>query len=313
LRAKVLLTSDEVMFHAPTDEHMDPRTILQNIIIAERRFIKPAIGTSIYNTLVTNKNILVTPANVEMLTESVNADREPDRETLVLHPGDYVNSDFYLNEVQQDLWREHLAKVAAEAVWLVSMPVNRIRSTAKGLIKNFPEIIGPMNGEATSADLRDMKHLMDRGLQDRVSVLLDDLHEYMCTVSFTGYTRDCGCGKVPSKKADIVFGLYDDDPRRCGCGSNYEEESSSGGSGGFVGDSSGCQESIPFVDVSFIDIPLTPARKVCNPFGLVIQVEVINEDGEPEVLNVPIQPDSLVNPTMYHVDLGGPQTGRVLF
>lgn len=311
LRTKVLATSDDVIFHAPTDHNMDPRTINQSIIIAERRFIKPALGSTLYNTLVATKNILVTPANIAMLQATIDSAASTDREPIVLRSGDYVNSDGYFNTDEQLLWQEHLAKLVAEAVYFVTLPPARSRLGSRGLIKNFPEIIGPMSGEAVSADLRDLKHLMDRSLQDRISPLLDDMHDYMCEVGFRGYERDCGCndGRPKGKKTDIVFGLYDSDAP-CGCNGEYPDDDSSSSSSS----SGGCvNEAIPFSGVSFVDVNWTPARRACFGEGAVIQVEILNSEGEAEVVTVDIEPDSIFLTTMYHIDLGGEnQTGRVL-
>lgn len=41
LNRPVLITPDEVLFHAATDHSVDARQILQNIIIAEERIIRP--------------------------------------------------------------------------------------------------------------------------------------------------------------------------------------------------------------------------------------------------------------------------------
>src|SRR5687768_17555614 len=127
LRTKVLITTDEVIFHAPTDQTIDPRIILNNIIIAERRFIKPMVGSSIYKLLIDNKNLLVTSSNKATLQAIVNSGRPSDREQIILSTGDYVNSDAYLNEQQQELWFNYLHKIVAECVWFCALPVNRAR------------------------------------------------------------------------------------------------------------------------------------------------------------------------------------------
>src|SRR6478609_9320313 len=110
LKTKVLITVDEVNFHAPIDQQADYRTILQNIIIAERRFIKPILGSSVYQALIDAKNVLVTEANLATSTTEVNEGRPEDREPIILHPGDYLNSETYLSTVQQDLWNNCLHK-----------------------------------------------------------------------------------------------------------------------------------------------------------------------------------------------------------
>jgi hypothetical protein len=153
----------------------------------------------------------------------VNEDRPADRDPIVLVPGDYLNSDTYLSTVQQDLWNNYLHKLVAEAVWFTALVVNRSRFTAQGIINNFPDNLLSSGGSQT-VQLRDLKHLMDRGLQDRISPLMEDLHSYMCVTAYPGYTKDCGCdGKGSPKKTDLVLGMYDED-EPCGCGRKKSED-----------------------------------------------------------------------------------------
>ena len=219
LQTEVLITTDEVIFHAPTDHQADVRTILQNIIIAERRFIKPVLGDSLYKTLIEKKNKLVTSANKSSLQNDVNSGRGSDRDPIVLNDGDYVNSDTYLDANQQALWKKHLHKITAECVWLVALPVNRARFVAGGVVKNFPETISE-NRASVTVDLPDLKHLLDKGLNERITVLIQDMHDYLCKNGFVGYEKDCGCdakGTPSQKSSGVIFGLYDDDkPKRRG-------------------------------------------------------------------------------------------------
>lgn len=218
LRTKVLITSDEVIFHAPTDQSVDPRIILNNIILAERRFIQPLLGTSVYNTLINKKNVLVTDSNKATLQTEVNNGRPADREVITLVTGDYVNSDTYFNTKELELWQNHLHKLTAECVWFVALPVNRARFNSKGVIKNNPETISE-NRDSVTVDLPDLKHLMDKGLNERITVLIESMHEYMCSVTYPDYDKDCGCdtkGTPYKKRSGVLFGLYDDD-KDCNC------------------------------------------------------------------------------------------------
>lgn len=215
LRTEVLITTDEVIFHAPMDHGCDPRIILQCIILAERRFVKPVLGSSLYETLIEKKNKLVTAANKAALQTELNTGRGADRETIVLNEGDYVNSDTYLDSNQQALWKKHLHKITAECVWLVALPVNRARFASKGVLKNNPETIAE-NRDSVTVDLPDLKHLLDKGLNERVTVLIEDMHEYLCKNGFVGYEKDCGCDSkgTPYRKSNgVIFGLYDDDDK----------------------------------------------------------------------------------------------------
>lgn len=223
LKTKVLITVDEVVFHAPVDSQVDVRMINQNIILAERRFIKPILGSVIYGKLVEAKNKLVTEANLADSQTEVEVGRPDDRDPVQLHPGDYLNSDTYLNSVDQELWNSYLHKIVAEAVWFTALPVNRSRFTASGIVNNFPENVLSAGGSQT-IQLRDLKHLMDKGLQDRVSVLIDDMHSFLCLTAYPGYKRDCGCdGQGQTKKTDVILGMYDED-YPCGCGRKKRED-----------------------------------------------------------------------------------------
>lgn len=217
LRTKVLITTDEVIFHAPTDQTIDPRIIQQCIIIAERRFVKPVLTKSVYNTLIDTKNKLVTADNKATLQDELNSGRAADRESIVLVEGDYVNSDTYLTDAQQTLWKDHLHKITAECIWLVAMPVNRARFAAKGMLKNNPETIAE-NRDSVTIDLNDLKHILDKGLNERITVLITDMQEYLCDNKFPGY-EGCSCNDKngqAQKSSGVIFGLYDDKPKRWG-------------------------------------------------------------------------------------------------
>lgn len=305
LRTKVLITTDEVIFHAPVDHDTDPRTILQSIIIAERRFVKPLVGATVYNALIDNKNALVTPGNKSILQEAVNTGREGDREIIKLYSGDYVNSDTYLNSVQQELWHQCLHKIVAECVWFCSLPVNRARFTAKGVVKNYPESISSTQDSVT-IDLSELKHLMDRGLRDRINPLIDDMHEYMCLSGYPGYIRSCeGCGRSygsGTPRSNVVLGMYDDDPRPSReatvyVSSVYPTQN----------------ETIPFEDVSKVIIPWNTNRKRQFGAGGIFKVEILDEeDGQYHEMNISVVPDDIYLTTLYTIDLGGTATGRVI-
>lgn len=218
LKTNVLITTDEVIFHAPVEGTVDPREILQSIIIAERRFIKPMLGSTVYDATAAAKNKLVTSANKDALQADLNAGRTG-RETITLKEGDLVNSDTYLTSIQLALWTNYLHKITAECVYFTALPVNRSRFTSQGMMQNNPNSVTSDRASAT-IDLRDLKHLMDRSLQDRIAPLMEDMHQYMCKTKFSGYTKDCGCdsnGTAYKKKSDIILSMYNDDDERCGC------------------------------------------------------------------------------------------------
>jgi hypothetical protein len=215
LRTKVLITTDEVIFHAPIDQTVDPHIIQQCIIVAERRFVKPVLSKTLYNALIDKKNVLVTAGNKAELQTALNSGRSSDREPIVLVEGDYVNSDTYMTDAQQTLWKDHLHKITAECIWLVALPVNRARFTAAGVEKNNPETISE-NRASVTVDLNDIKHLLDKGLNERITVLIADMHEYLCDSNFPGYEKECGFNSKEAhaqKSSGVIFGLYDDDKR----------------------------------------------------------------------------------------------------
>lgn len=221
LKTKVLITTDEVIMHGPTDNTVDPRTLLHSIIIAESRFIKPLTGLVAYGKLVDAKNTLVTEANKATLQTEVNEGRasNTNRETIVLKEGDYVNSDAFLSTTQLDLWQNYLHKITAECVVYTALVNNRARFTSKGVIKNSPNTIGNA-GDTATVDLYELKHLMDRTLWYRIGPLIDDMHAYLCKVKYPDYTRACDCDGLSKdlyKKAGLSLSMYDEDDERCGC------------------------------------------------------------------------------------------------
>ncbi len=306
LKTKVLITTDEVIFHAPMDNNPDIRSILSNIIIAERRFIKPLLGTVIYNQLLDNKNLLVTSSNKASLEAIVNAGRSEDRDPITLHVGDFVNSDTYLNEQQQDLWVNYLHKIVAECVWFCALPTNRARFTGKGVVKNHPETISEKQ-ESVTVDLKDLKHLLDKGLQERITPLIDDLHQYMCSVGYPGYPRDCGCEKSSTKKmSGVIFGLYDDDDRK----GKYCEETVPAQT--YIPASYGPNEIIPFENVDQVLIPWNTNRKTRFGAGATFSVEIWTGTIY-QTVSVSVSPDDIDNTTYYLINLAGiVERGRVI-
>jgi hypothetical protein len=302
LRTKVLITTDEVIFHAPTDHTLDPRVVLQSIIIAERRFIKPIVGSSVYSDLISNKNLLVTSSNKAALQVIVNAGRSADRKEIILNTGDYVNSDTYLNEQQQDLWYNYLHKIVAECVWFCSLPVNRARFTSSGVVKNHPETI-TAEKESVTVDLKDLKHLLDKGLQERITPLIDDLHEYMCDVGYPGYTRDCGCKTTTTQKmSGVLFGLYDDEKKCC-------EQKTVATISTYA---PSANEIIPFENVDQILIPWNANRKARFGAGATFSVEIWTGTAY-QAVSVSVSPDSIDNTTYYLINLAGNvEMGRVI-
>lgn len=309
LRTKVLITADEVVFHAPVDHTLDPRTIQPSIIVAERRFILPMLGFTVYNALLNAKNQLVTTSNKAALQTAINEDRPTGRELIVLTEGDYVSTTELFTFDQYTLWTNFLHKIIAECVWYVALPVNRARFTTAGVEVNNPESIGSAQKSA-SIDLANLKYLMDRGLQDRISPLMKDLHEYMCGVAYPGYTKKCDCdsdGKPYRKRSDILFGLYDHDDRR-----NCDGPPSRSVASSDANNYSSKNEVVSFTNVSTLRIYWNSARIIRFGEAGVFYVEIWNDDGEVRRTDVQAQPDDPDTTSYYDFTFGELATGRVV-
>lgn len=224
LKRNVLITVDEVIFHAPTKQTIDPRTIEQHIIVAEERFIRPALGYDFYQALTLAKNKLVTDANKATLETEINDSLEEDQPQVELTSGQVVNSYNYLTTENQTLWLEYLWKLTAECVMLLALPESLVQFGTEGVLLSAPAA-SPMGGGVTSPDLRMAKWAMDKKLMDRIDPLIESMHQWLCkqqdadSAKYTAYEKDCDCNKdgiAYKRKTDIILGLYDDiDDQEC--------------------------------------------------------------------------------------------------
>lgn len=220
LLRNVLITADEVVFHAPTKQTIDVRLIEQSIIIAEERFIRPLLGYGFYTALCNSKNLLITGANKAAQEILINDSLTEGSPAVVLAEGMLVNSYKYLTLHNQALWTEQLWKLIAECVMLVATPEGFIQFGSVGAHHN-QSAAGPMSGEGVvTPDLRSMKWMMDKKMMDRISPLLESLHNWFCywrkedRTRYSLYTAACECdhdGTAFKRKTDIVTGVYDDD------------------------------------------------------------------------------------------------------
>ena len=108
LKRNVLITTDEVIFHAPTGHTIDPRTIQNNIIIAEEGIIRVALGYDFYRAMVDSKNTLITAANIDAQRALVMASIPEGSQDVNLQEGMIVNALEYMSAENQTLWTEHL-------------------------------------------------------------------------------------------------------------------------------------------------------------------------------------------------------------
>lgn len=212
LGRNVLITTDEVIFHAPTKHELDPRMIEQSIIIAEERFIVPALGYNYYEQLIGEKNIVVDADNKEDLEDA-------DKAGTVLTIGQVVNSADELEDDNKALWNRILWKLLAECVIIAAYPEGFIQLTSSGIIHENATA-GPLTGPGIiTPDLKSTKWVMDKKMLDRINPLLEAMHVWICKQKkadpdkYPLYCKDCGCdhhGVPYQRRTDIILGIYDD-------------------------------------------------------------------------------------------------------
>ncbi len=227
LMRNVLITTDEVIYHAPTKHSLDPRAVEQSIIIAEERLIRTALTDDLYYAIADEKNREVTSSNKAATEQLINSSLPEGSEPITLNEGEIVNAMEFLSPNNLKLWKQHLWKLTAECVMLGSTPEAYVQFGAEGVIHTVPAA-GPMNTTGlVSPELRSVKWLMDKKMMDRIDPLTEAMHAWICRnkSSYPLYARDCGCdskGVAYKRKSDIVLGLYDDidNINSCGC---YED------------------------------------------------------------------------------------------
>lgn len=212
LMRNVLITTDEVVFHAPTKHTLDPRTIENSIIIAEERFIRPALDFEMYTEIANAKNVLVTSSNKANLQSKIGTG-------YTLTEGEIVNALEELNADYQKLWKEHLWKLTAECVMLIAFPEGFIQFGSQGVVHTSPtSSVMTATGDVTP-ELKSVKWALDKKQQDRIDPLLESLHDFICRNrgKYPKYKKYCPCDEVQTntKRSDIVLGLYDETPNCC--------------------------------------------------------------------------------------------------
>lgn len=225
----VLITSDEVKFHAPTTGEEGERTILNNIIVAEERFVATAIGYEFYEYIADRKNILVTNDNLYDLRKRISDDYAKEGTKVpddFIQVGDIVNSiDFVEDEWIRKLWYQYLWKITAECVELMTLVPSWLQTTKAGQqLQNPASIASTLN--SASGVRNDVKFKMDNALLERIEPLLERMHNWICRhkINFPKYNKDCSncdcCGgnKLNNELKQNIgfsFGHYDDYERFC--------------------------------------------------------------------------------------------------
>lgn len=220
LNRPVLITPDEVLFHAATDHSVDTRQILQNIIIAEERIIVQAISNSFYEEFIQLKNKAVNITNQAMILNEINnaliaAGKKPITKAD-LPAGTIVNAiEWITNNDYIELWNRFLWKLTAEAVDMMSTVPSWLRHTAQGQQKNNPEVIGGNGQNAVTGDRKDVQFKIDIQMQERIDPLIARMQQWICERKdkFLKYTNACNDdtkdGISVLRKTDWVFNAYE--------------------------------------------------------------------------------------------------------
>lgn len=217
LQRNVLITVDEVIFHAPTKHTLDHRIVQQSIIIAEESHVRPAIGNALYYHLLEQKNKVVTAENKEELQQDILSDTG---QTAVLKEGTIMNAAEFLSESDLELWRQHLWKLTAECVAFISAPEAFIQLGSEGVVHNVPSGGAMNSGSLETPALGSMKWLMDKKLQNRIDPLISAMHEWICfkKKNYPLYSVPCQCDEQDTargKRSGFVLGVYDEDDKNC--------------------------------------------------------------------------------------------------
>lgn len=220
LNRNVLITPDEVLFHIASDQGVNERQILNNIIIAEERFIVDALCPELYDDFTSQKNRKVTVENQEELIEEINKSLTTVGLSEItiddLPVGTIVNAiEFVDNEHYKDLWNRYLWKIIAECVDLIATVPSWLRHTNQGQQMNNPKVIGGNSTNSASGEAKDVKFKLDSALQDRINPMLSRMDEWLCKNrgNFSLYCKRCACDDEMnelSKKTNFIIGIYDD-------------------------------------------------------------------------------------------------------
>jgi hypothetical protein len=227
LNRPVLITPDEVLFHMASDHGVDPRQLLQNIIVAEERIIAPAMCDDFYYLFIGKKNRKITEENQAATLALINQSLTAQHKQVIVADdipiGTYINAIEFVDEKPfVELWDMFLWKLTAEAVdWMTTVP-SWLRHTSEGQQMNNPDVIGGNGKGSASGNLKDIQFKMDVQLRERIDPLIERMRQWICkrATDFPLYTKECECESVDGvsmlRKTDFVFGAYEDE-ENCGC------------------------------------------------------------------------------------------------
>lgn len=198
LNRNVLITPDEVIFHAATDGDINERQILNNIIVAEERFIANILGDAFYEDFISKKNVRVTTDNQADLLTKINTSLVLNGNDEILAndipPGTIVNAiELIDNEWYVKLWDRFLWKLTAECVDMMTIVPSWLRHTSAGQQMNNPEVIGGSDGGSVTGKVGDVKFKMNTSLQDRIDPLASRMKLWLCQnkSNFQLYKGEC--------------------------------------------------------------------------------------------------------------------------
>ncbi|AZA82159.1 hypothetical protein C1637_09985 [Chryseobacterium lactis] len=202
LKRNVLITPDEVIFHAATDQQIAERQILQNIIVAEERWIANAICDKFYEDFISKKNVTVTQENKADLLQKINTSFELDglnpikdsdlKIGMIINAIEFVDNLWYVK-----LWERFLWKLSAECVDMTSIVPSWLRHTSIGQQMNNPNAIGGNGASSASGGVKEINFKQASSIQDRIDPLIERMHLWICQnkENFPLYCKDCGgCG-----------------------------------------------------------------------------------------------------------------------
>lgn len=228
-----LLSADEVIAKIASEQDVNVRLIVQNIEIAEERFVVPAIGSALYERLISVKNRKVTAANRTTLLAELNNQLEVPLAATDLPDGTYVNAiEFVTDAGLVALWERYLWRLAAEAVDFMCTVPTWLRHTATGQQNNNPKVIGGDNSGSATGDRGDVKFKMDVQREQRIDPLIAQMQKWICAnqnAAMPGLElyEGCQCSDTVSRNGKVqnkggwIFGAYEEDAGRhgygCGC------------------------------------------------------------------------------------------------
>lgn len=102
-------------------------------------------------------------------------------------------------------------------------PEGFIQFSSEGMFHTVPPAGLMVTSGLVTPELRSVKWLMDKKMQDRVAPMLQSMHAYICLhrndYGFgIYYMRECACDQdIRNKRTDILLNLYEDDENTCGC------------------------------------------------------------------------------------------------